>query len=94
MNLSEMIRSGDFQAWLSDTTSNYILFNPELYDRIHKAAENGSEGRTHAEVIDEWRDYLDSIACDLTDEECDIIEQEINAREQWHIDGGTIDHAA
>ena len=43
MDLSEMIRNENFQAWHESTTSDYGFSNPKLYARIHNAAESGSE---------------------------------------------------
>ncbi len=94
MNLSEMIHSEEFQAWHDSLTSNYGFSNPELYGRILNAAENGLEGRTHGEIIDEWHDYLRSLSSEISDEEYATIEQEINACEQWHLENGSLGRSA
>ncbi len=94
MDLSEMIRNENFQAWHESTTSDYGFSNPKLYDRIHNAAESGLEGRTHGEIIEEWRDYLHSLSGDLSDDEYVAIEQEIDDCEQWHIENGSLSQSA
>ncbi len=52
MNLPEMIRSEKYLLWESETISDFGFSNPELSLRINEAAEDGINGRTHAEIID------------------------------------------
>lgn len=58
--LREFIESQTFQAWDSDNRSpgsaGMILEDPERWNRIEDAAENGAEGSTHREIIQDWRD--------------------------------------
>lgn len=58
MTLSEMIRSEEYRNWESETIQDFGFSNPALFDRIQEAASEGIDGRTHAEIIEMWRDYL------------------------------------
>ncbi len=70
-------------------------------ERCYDAAENGSDGSTHREIIQDWRDYLGTLKVidpefpeetgDITEEICNTIISEIDACEAWHIEHGSID---
>lgn len=94
-NLDDFIRSDYFAEWDEENRSTgscgIILSDPERFDRIMDAAENGCEGSTHAEIIQDWRDalrYSGLNACTVKKVEC-----EIDACEKWHIDNGSIDQS-
>ena len=58
-SIPEMLQSRDFQAFQESTLGNDLWFeNPERAQRLHEYAEHGSDGSTHAEMIEDWRDYL------------------------------------
>lgn len=58
-NLSEMIRSSAFQSFQESRLGNDLFIDdPQRAERIHDAAENGCNGSTHGEVIQDWRDFL------------------------------------
>ena len=65
MKLEDFYNSEYFQAWDSDNRSTggcgIILDDPERFDRMYEAAEFGSEGSTHAEIIQDWRDCLNTL---------------------------------
>jgi hypothetical protein len=106
-NLRDMYESEGFQYFDSDLRSNQMLLDdPDRAERIYDAAENGSEGSTHREIIQDWRDYLNLLKTfdpeyddiediekyDITLKTSNTIEKEINDCEQWHIDHKTIDN--
>lgn len=96
--LDEMIRSRDFESYISDRLGNDLFINdPNRADRIWRAAEDGADGSTHAEVIDDWRDFLRDVwkdelseDRDLADERAALIESAIDAAEAWHEANGTL----
>ncbi len=94
MDLSDFLRSDHWQAWGSDNRSagsaGMVLSDPERFNRIEDAAENGCDGSTHGEVIQDWRDALECYT-DLSEDETDSIAQEIDECEQWHVSNGSID---
>ena len=55
--LNDLIDSDYFSAFESDKLGNQLFIDdPERADRIHQAAENGCDGSTHAEHIEDWRE--------------------------------------
>jgi hypothetical protein len=102
-NLDEMIRSRGYERFISDRLGNGLfLSNPERADRLYDDAENGSDGSLHSEIIQDWRDYLDTLSifdpdCDevkkdsqLTQEEYNSILADINDCEAWHERNGSL----
>jgi hypothetical protein len=101
-NLDDLIRSEGFQSFDSDRRGNDMFINdPKRAERCYDAAENGSDGSTHAEIIQDWRDYLDTLKVidpefleeggDITQAVYDAISAEIDSCEAWHIEHGSID---
>ncbi len=93
MDLSDFPQSEDWQAWDNDNrsvgSSGMILSDPERFDRCDSAVENGCDGSTHGEVIEDWREALD--CSDLGDDEKETIVAEIDDCERWHVENGSID---
>lgn len=76
--LDEMIRTIKYIDWLSDKLGNDLfLSDPERADRIYKYAEDGVDGSTHYEVLEDYRDYLENIVetYDLEDGDPDNYER-------------------
>jgi len=69
-----------------------ILDDPARFERVWAAAEEGGEGSTHGEVIEDWRQALDCAARDgvVTERDCAAIAREIDAAEDWHERHGTL----
>ena len=56
-NLDDLIASNFFDCFRGDKLGNNLsLSHPERADRISEAASEGSDGSTHAEHIDDWRE--------------------------------------
>lgn len=87
--LTEMIDSPDYQTFESDKLGNDLFIDdPERADRLYEYAEEGGNGSTHAEVIQDWRDFLD--IADYPDEVYDHILVEIDVCEDWHEQNGSL----
>lgn len=87
--LDTMIRSNEFLMWHSDLTGNSMyLDDPDRKDRIEAAAENSEDGSTHAEVIQDWRDFLDQ--SNYSRSEKFIIGKAIDRCEKRHEKAGTL----
>lgn len=87
--LRDLYSSPGFQSFIADKLGNDLFINdPDRADRIHAAAENGCDGSTHAEVIEDWQEYLNL----LDEEEADhrAIQEEIDACEEYHKNAGTL----
>jgi hypothetical protein len=58
-SLDEMIRCQAFEYYQESRLGNQLFIDdPERAERIYNAAENGCNGSTHGEVIQDWRDFL------------------------------------
>lgn len=78
-------------------SSDEWINDPERMQRCHEAAGDGCEGSTHAEIIQDWREFLNSLTVmdeyrdgDLTQDEFDAIDAEIDACEAWHEKNGSL----
>ena len=102
--LNEMLSSNSYHGFESDRLGNNLFINdPDRADRIYKASVDGSDGSTHQERIDDWRDFLDTLQTfDATDPDDtgdvsvaveESIRTEIDACEQWHIKNGSINQS-
>jgi hypothetical protein len=88
--IDDMLNSRDYQDFKSDRLGNYLfLSDPDRADRIYEASEDGSDGSTHAEIIEDWRAFVD--CCDLPERCKDRLRAEIDDCEKWHADHGTLD---
>ncbi len=58
--LRELYNSPGFESFIGDKLGNDLFINdPERADRIHEAAEDGADGSTHSETIEDWREYVE-----------------------------------
>jgi len=57
--IDEFIRSEYMQNWTSEKDSDFIN-EPDRAERCYAAAEFGADGKTHAEVIEDWREAFDN----------------------------------
>lgn len=106
--LDEMIRSREYDDYIGDKLGNMLyLDDPDRADRRDKASENGAEGSTHAEIIQDWRDFLATLSefdpefhdqedlenhdFDITKEQGEAIGKEIDDCEEWHRNNGSLD---
>lgn len=88
--IHEMLNSPEWDAFISDRLGNDLfLSDPDRAERIHSAAENGADGSTHQEVIDDWRDFVNMLHREASQEAWGIDdEKESEAAEKaadaWH----------
>ena len=75
--LNDLIRSYEYDAYQGDTVLNlqYRIINEPNINEV-----------THQDIIDNWRDFLDSDILKLSDKTKDRINKEIDAAEQRHIE--------
>lgn len=71
--------------------TDLFINDPERAERIHDAAEHGSDGSTHYEIMEDWREFADMLFRDLhfddrNDAEPlrDALDAAINDCELWH----------
>ena len=100
--LTEMYGSREYEYFISDKLGNDLFINdPDRAERIHEAAEWGTDGSTHQEIIEDWREFLelqkiidpedeDTTAGDITQETYNNISSEIDGCEAWHDKNGSL----
>ncbi len=85
-NVTDMLGRRDYDSFISDKLGNDLFISdPDRADRIWKASEDGADGSTHAEHIEDWREFAKIIYGEErrrinkaeSDEEADAIEAEI-----------------
>ena len=99
--LRELYSHPAFQPFGS--SSDDWLHDQERMERCHEAAEDGAEGSTHAEVMQDWREFLSRLedeanrkawAHDRVSAEIErrvtAINEEIDACEAWHEEAGSL----
>ena len=92
ITINDMLNSREYQAFISDRLGNDLFISdPDRADRLFEAAEEGADGSTHAEHIDDWRDFINN-AADYPEHIADALLAECDTVEQWHIDHGTLDN--
>lgn len=77
--------------------SDLFISDPERAERILEYAESGSDGSTHAEHIEDWREFADMIFSSMSWDEREEIEPihdaiiaEIDKCEAWHEKNGSL----
>jgi len=97
MTLHEFLNGKPWQSWdennRSPGSANMIIEDPERFDRCYRAAEQGAEGSTHGEIIEDWRQAVDCAEDDklISEEDAESLRKEIRECEDWHIQNGSID---
>ena len=89
--LAELIDSDECDANRFGSSSDDWLNDADRMQRCHDASEFGSDGSTHGEIIQDWRDLLDNYFDDLSEQTRESIHAEIDECEQWHVNNGSID---
>lgn len=100
--LRELYSHPDFQPFGS--SSDDWLHDPERMERCNDAAENGADGSTHAEALEDWREFLARLEDDARrkamwherviaeiERRAESIRAEIDACEAWHRENGSLE---
>jgi hypothetical protein len=93
--VDEFIRSEYVQNWTAENDSDFINF-PERAARCYDAAEFGADGKTHAEVIDDWREAFRAMLRDrggnhnIPERFVAAVESHFGAVEEWHDKNGSL----
>jgi len=101
-SLQDMYESNEYQSYMADKLGNQLyISDPERAERLQEAAEDGCDGSTHQEQIDDWKEFLDTLRVndpeidepgegDLTQQQYDKISSEIDDCEAWHDKNGSL----
>lgn len=95
VTLRDLYSHPDFRPF--PQSSDGWINDPERMERCHDAAEDGCEGSYHSEIIQDWRDFLDTLSADAARkiefgelEDDEEIEAEIDTCEAFHEAQGTL----
>lgn len=89
------IRSEYVEGLTSDRDSDFIN-EPDRARRCQDAAESGADGKTHAEVIGDWRDAFEDWIRDQRQHKEDperfivAVNAQFDAVEAWHEKNGSL----
>ena len=92
--LHEFLQTDYWQSFEASVTGNDLFISdPERAERIYDAAQDGGDGSTHAEHIQDWRDCLEAAERDEKIQEHDLtaLRAEIDKCEAWHSANGSLD---
>ncbi len=92
--VDEFIRSEYVSNWTADKDSDFIN-EPDRAARCYDAAENGADGKTHAEVIEDWRDAFSAWISDkhkwtAPERFMDAVNAHFDSVEAWHEKNGSL----
>jgi len=90
----DFIRSDYVSGWTSDKDSDFIN-EPERAARCYDAAEYGADGKTHAEVIEDWREafeaYLQNrLGHEYPERFSTAVRKCFDCTEAWHEKNGSL----
>ena len=96
--IDDLLNHPQFDSFIGSKLGNDLFINdPERAERIHDAAEDGCDGSTHYEVIEDWREFADMLFHSLSCEEREEIEPaydalmaDIDACEAWYDKNGSL----
>jgi hypothetical protein len=99
--LDHFVRSEYFATWQSERigSGGYSRYadRRDRYDRCYAAAEDGGDGSTHAEGLDDMRDAFSDWIRDRSrgrwgtlDRLESAVRAEVDAIEQWHAEHGSL----
>lgn len=88
------IRSRYVEEWTSEKDSDFIN-EPDRAARCADAAEDGCDGKTHAEVIEDWREAFSAWIRNQrrwNNPECfiDAVNAHFDSVEAWHEANGSL----
>ena len=85
----------EFVSNWSDVKDRDFCNAPERAERCADAAENGADGRTYAEVIEDWREAFAAYIRDKRlwaepERFVNAVNDHFSAIEQWHSEHGSL----
>lgn len=91
----DFIRSERVANWTAEKDSDFIN-KPDRAGRCADGTEDGCDGKTHAEVIEDWRECFDSFISDRRWHEtperfCAAVHAHFDSVEAWHERNGSLD---
>jgi hypothetical protein len=102
----DLLNHPEWDSFIASKLGNDLFYtDADRAKRIHEAAENGADGSTHAELIEDWREFAELMRREFLHEAflagddaaeaqiesaSDALDAEINACERHHQKAGTL----
>src|ERR1039458_3529896 len=88
------IRSSQVEYLTSERDGDFWN-EPDRASRCYEAASEGCDGKTHSEVIQDWRDAFENMLSDRRGKEyparfAAAVQAHFDAVEQWHETNGSL----
>ena len=92
--VDSFIRSSEVEQLTSERDGDFWN-EPDRASRCYEAAESGADGKTHAEVIQDWRDAFENMLSDRRGKEyptrfAAAINAIFDGIEAWHETNGSL----
>jgi len=96
--IDDLLSHPKWDGFIGSKLGNDLFINdPERAERIHDHAEDGCDGSTHAEHMEDWREFAEMLFRSLSWDEREEVEPthdaliaEIDACEVWHEKNGSL----
>ena len=96
--IDDLLAHPQWDGFIESKLGNDLFINdPDRAERIHDAAEDGCDGSTHAERIEDWRDFAEMLFRSLSWDEREEVEPihdallaEIDTCKAWHEKNGSL----
>ena len=89
MNLNDMLQSNEYMAWHSDRMNNLTHTSPDRSGRCMDFSEQGADGSFHAEIMNDWQNYLE-VNANISERDYHEISIEIQDCWDWHDKEGSL----
>jgi len=83
MNLNDMLRSEEYMAWDADRMINDAFDSHDRHGRCITAAKDGADGSFHAEILNDWLNFLEFNSLDMGINEKDYHNIYVEILECW-----------
>ena len=96
--INDLLAHPKWDGFIGSKLGNDLFINdPERAERIHDHAEDGCDGSTHAEHMEDWREFAEMLFRSLSWDEREEVEHihdallvEIDECEAWHEKNGSL----
>ena len=96
--IDDLLSHPKWDGFIGSKLGNDLFINdPERAERIHDHAESGSDGSTHAERMEDWREFALDLWRSLSMDEAKAerknylaLMDAINGCEEWHDHVGSL----
>jgi hypothetical protein len=84
--INDLLSHPAWDGFIHDRLGNDLfLSDPDRAGRIYEAAKDGCDGSTHAEIIEDWRDFAETLFRDV--EYSILRDLDLDLREEYMLEG-------